>query len=188
MGRKVWKLTEQGKEIRTMQGGMNMKLREYRREDADVISSWVQDEKTLYLWSADRIGVFPLTGEQLQEHYETTAEKIRFYPMTATDDSDRAQGHFFIRVPNEGNPLQVRFGFVIVDPAVRGRGLGREMLRLGIDYAREVLGAEKIDLGVFEANERARHCYESVGFHLTGKSHFCDTPFGQWKCLEMMLP
>ena len=37
-----------------------MKLRPYKAEDSQIICSWVKDEKTLFQWSADRIGKFPL--------------------------------------------------------------------------------------------------------------------------------
>lgn len=46
----------------------------------------------------------------------------------------------------------------------RGRGYGKEMLRLAIKYAFEILKVEKITLGVFENNMSAYHCYKSVGF------------------------
>lgn len=87
-------------------------------------------------------------------------------PTTTTDDSI------------------VRFGFVIVDPALRGKGCGRELLRLAVDYVKDNLTAERINLGVFENNPNARKCYESVGFKLYG-AHEIDTPFGTWPCADL---
>ena len=48
---------------------MNMKLRPYKPEESQIICSWVKDEKTLFQWSADRIGKFPLMGNELNENY-----------------------------------------------------------------------------------------------------------------------
>ncbi len=45
---------------------MNMKLRPYKAEDSQIICGWVKDEKTLFQWSADRIGKFPLLGNELK--------------------------------------------------------------------------------------------------------------------------
>ena len=41
-----------------------------------------------------------------------------------------------LREFREDYDSSVRFGFVIVDPALRGKGCGKELLRLGMEYAR----------------------------------------------------
>jgi len=46
----------------------------------------------------------------------------------------------------------------------RGRGLGREMIQTLIDWARDHEVVERIDLGVFAENTRARRLYSSMGF------------------------
>ena len=54
--------------------------------------------------------------------------------------------------------------FVILDPALRGKGFGREMVSLAAQYGFEETGAEAVKLVVFSANEAAKHCYLSAGF------------------------
>ncbi|MBP5604956.1 MAG: GNAT family N-acetyltransferase, partial [Ruminiclostridium sp.] len=81
----------------------------------------------------------------------------------------------------------VRFGFVIVAPEYRGKGFGRQMIRLAANYVKYRLKAGKITLGVFENNERAKECYYSAGFRLTGESKDYSFPVGDWKCVEMSL-
>lgn len=44
----------------------------------------------------------------------------------------------------------------------------KQMLQLAIKKAQQEFGARKITLGVFENNPSAFHCYESVGFVVTG--------------------
>ena len=39
-------------------------------------------------------------------------------------------GHSRIRYPDDSDDYTVRFGFVIVDPAIRGLGNGKRMLQL----------------------------------------------------------
>ena len=62
----------------------------------------------------------------------------------------------------------MRFGFVIVDDELRGKGYGKQMLQLTIRRAKDELGAQRITLGVFDNNLIALHCYASVGFKVIG--------------------
>ncbi|MCR4690924.1 MAG: GNAT family N-acetyltransferase [Lachnospiraceae bacterium] len=162
-----------------------MQLREYRKEDGDYICKWVLNEEELYKWSADRICKFPFTGEDLWNEYKRQSENLRFQPMTATDEAGKPIGHLFIRFPGEKEE-EVRFGFVIVDPQIRGKGCGREMLQLAIEYVKANFQSERITLGVFANNEKAKRCYESLGFtryHIRD----CQLPIGNWECIDLEL-
>ena len=163
-----------------------MRLRAYKPEDAKVITSWVRSEEELYKWSADRFNVYPLPPEVIDKSYQDQLKTGRFIPLTAVDDEDKVVGHFIIRYPDPNNDSSVRFGFVIVDPDIRGKGCGREMLRLGISYVKENLTATRIDLGVFENNPKAKRCYESVGFKDYGSHEFASS-CGMWNCIDMEL-
>ena len=162
-----------------------MKLRKYRKEDSAVICSWIRDEESLYKWSADRIGIFPLPAEALNDNYAPALDSGCFFPMTAVDEEDRVIGHLFIRYPDETDRSTVRFDFVIVDPGIRGRGNGKEMLRLAIEYAANELKASRITLGVYANNPSARACYEAVGFRPAGKTLLHKMAIGEWECIEL---
>lgn len=163
-----------------------MELRAFRNEDAAVICKWIRTEAELYRWSADRFNKFPLTGEDIVGSYTPQRESGRFFPLTAIDESGKAVGHFIIRYPREDDDSTVRFGFVILDPEQRGKGLGKEMLRLGIQYVREKLDVGRIDLGVFAGNESAEGCYKAVGFREYSRRS-CEMPIGTWECIDMEL-
>ncbi len=164
-----------------------MKLREYRREDAAVIAGWIRDEAALYRWSADRICRFPLRGEDLNGYYEPLLPSGAVIPLTMADGEDRAAGHLFIRYPDESDRSTVRFGFVIVDPLLRGRGQGKAMLKMAAVFARDTLKATRVTLGVFTNNPDALHCYEAAGFRSTGETARCVLPVGEWECTEMAM-
>ena len=116
----------------------------------------------------------------MMEQYEGD----NMYPLTAVV-GEAVIGHILLRYPTENKTL-VRFGFVIVDDSKRGKGYGRQMLRLSIDYAQQELGAQKITLGVFCDNHSAVECYKSVGFRITGEDAY--TIDGEeWKGFEMKL-
>ena len=159
-------------------------LREFMENDASVIAGWLRSEEELYKWSADRFNKYPLSGKDINENYEPQLETGRFIPLTAVDGNGEVIGHFIIRYPRDYDDSSVRFGFVIVDPALRGKGYGKELLRLGIEYVKENLSAARIDLGVFENNESARHCYEAAGFKVYGRRE-CQMPIGIWNCVDM---
>ena len=82
--------------------------------------------------------------------------------FTAIDDDD-VVGFFTMRRPTESFD-ELRFGFVIVDSNKRGKGYGKQMLKQGLIYAKEIFGAKKVSLGVFKNNEPAYYCYKAAGF------------------------
>ena len=161
-----------------------MILRDYKEEDGSVIAGWIRSEEELYKWSADRFNKYPLSGDDMNENYAPQIDTGRFYPLTAVDDNEDVMGHFIIRYPGADDDSSVRFGFVIVDPSLRGKGCGKEMLRLGIAYVREHLSASRIDLGVFDNNPGAKRCYEAVGFREYERSE-CSLPAGNWVRIGM---
>ena len=162
-----------------------MKLRKYAPEDAAVIARWLRSEEEVYLWSADRIGAFPVPEDALNKIYATVPKDTEFVPVTAVDGEGRPVGHLFLRIKQKEPERIVRIGFVILSPAVRGQGNGERMLIQALLYARNVLQAEKASLGVFLNNPSALHCYENVGFVPVGEHEICAYPVGTWECLEM---
>ena len=157
-----------------------IRLRPYKASDAETILSWCQDEKTFYRWTAGVLGDYPIT----QKEFSSVENLI---PFTAFDDSE-ILGFFTLRNPKETLD-ELRFGFVILNPALRGKGYGKEMLRLGLNFVFDLYGADKASIGVFENNVSAYHCYRAVGFrdvpaeipetyHVLGED---------WKCRELAL-
>lgn len=65
-------------------------------------------------------------------------------------------------------------------------GYGRKLLKLAINYARNILHAKRITLGVFCDNLPAFECYKSVGFTNIGNdSYMIDGE--EWQGYEMEL-
>ncbi len=57
----------------------------------------------------------------------------------------------------------------IYDKSVWGRGIGKEATKLILKYAFEYLNIHKVNLEVYEYNERAIRLYESLGFVQEGR-------------------
>ena len=157
-----------------------MQLRAFNPDDAETILSWCKDKHAFRLWSADRYKDYPAKSDEMIEQYE----KENMYPLTAVAD-DEIVGHILLRFPSEDKSV-IRFGFVIVDDSKRGKGYGKQMLRLAIDYAQQELGVQKITLGVFCENLSAVECYKSVGFRITGADAY-QIDGEEWKGFEMEL-
>lgn len=162
-----------------------LRFRPYKDCDAETIVSWIGDETAFRKWSADRFDHYPITADDLKAHYHAMDESDSFFPMTAFDESGPV-GHMIMRFTDPPKRV-LRFGFIIVDSQKRNRGYGREMLRLAIRYAFEMLSVEKITLGVFKNNEQACVCYLKSGFRLLpdGQETFFSIMGENWKCLEL---
>jgi RimJ/RimL family protein N-acetyltransferase len=162
-----------------------LRLRPYKNCDADIIASWIKNEYAFRQWSADRYERYPVTGADINAHYAGFADADWFYPMTAFDETG-VVGHLIMRFTDEEKKI-LRFGFVIVDVNKRGKGYGREMLSLALQYAVLFLRAGKVTLGVFENNPAAYYCYKAAGFQdvPTEQAEYYHVLGEDWKCLEM---
>lgn len=165
-----------------------MRLRPYKPCDAQTIIKWMKDEYAFRQWSADRYDKYPITPNDMNLYYDNDRNNDRIWGMTAFDDTGII-GHFIMRFPNSSNFDEIRLGFVIVDDKIRGKGYGKEMLTLAIQYAFDFVKVKKISLGVFENNEAAIKCYETCGFKKVKlenvESYYC---MGEmWNCIEMEL-
>ncbi len=58
---------------------------------------------------------------------------------------------------------------VFVEPAYRGRGLGRAVMTAALDLARAWPGVDYVDLGASSAAPAAQRLYESLGFVAWGR-------------------
>ncbi|MCH5325340.1 MAG: GNAT family N-acetyltransferase [Eubacterium sp.] len=157
-----------------------IRIRPYKATDADTILSWCQDEKAFYRWTAGILGDYPITQKEF-----SFVESL--FPFTAFDETGII-GFFTLRNPNK-SPDELRFGFVIIDSDKRGKGYGKEMLRLGLKFVFEIYGAARASLGVFENNLPAYYCYKAVGFEdviLDTAETYCVLG-EEWKCKELVL-
>ena len=144
-----------------------MKLRPFAIDDAPVILSWIKNLSAFRKWSADRYSAYPPKPEDMVAQYESDA----IFPFTAIDDEGKVVGHIMLRYPDYSKTV-IRFGFIIVDDNLRGKGFGKQMLQLAIQKAQQEFGAKKITLGVFDNNPSAFHCYESVSFKVIGTDSY----------------
>lgn len=138
-----------------------IRLRPFKRQDAEKILPWLSDERTMAMWSGGHFH-FPLTKEQLLNRMEETERLDDAWIMAGLDEQGEVAGHLYMWADYEKNSLH--FGFIVVDDTRRGQGLGQQLLKSAVKYAFDILGVERVTLGVFDSNPRAHGCYKKVGF------------------------
>jgi len=84
----------------------------------------------------------------------------------AVEHAGRCIGWAGLRI-DAGNH-RASFTAGIFDAALRGRGLGREITALVVEYALDELGLHRVELEVLASNTAAIRCYEAVGFRHEG--------------------
>jgi RimJ/RimL family protein N-acetyltransferase len=135
--------------------------------DIDRLIGWIPSLETLLWWTSASFG-YPLTREHLQGHLRDSAERGDRLIYKAVDpERGEAFGHIELGALDPRN-RSLRIGRVLIDPAVRGRGLGAEMMRAALTRAFDEHRVHRAELVVFDVNTRAIRCYEQVGFRREG--------------------
>lgn len=164
---------------------MSLTLRPYLPTDANVITTWLKSEYLMRQWCADRYERYPVTPDDMNSYHQQYIEGHNSIAFTMVD-GEEIVGYITLRTPADDSSEQ-RLGFVIVDDSKRGKGLGKALVCMAVDYAFSKLGTTKVSLGVFDNNPAAIRCYESAGFHRVvipeTESYEC---LGEtWNCIEM---
>jgi RimJ/RimL family protein N-acetyltransferase len=140
-----------------------LELQRFKPRHAVTVASWVGDEAELFRLA-------PTTEPPL------TAEKVIGWT------SPVGRPYILVRVgqhvpygyaelnPWRGSELHLWIGHVIVDPALRGKGIGGELTRLLVEKA-FATGARRISLIVFPDNQPAIRSYVRAGFELCGDEY-----------------
>jgi ribosomal protein S18 acetylase RimI-like enzyme len=90
-------------------------------------------------------------------------------PMTAPTGLELVAAAGIRRLQGSKSAHRAQLWGVFVEPAQRGRGLGRRVVVAAIARARGWPGVDYVDLGVSEQAPEARHLYESLGFRPWGR-------------------
>jgi RimJ/RimL family protein N-acetyltransferase len=146
--------------------GEKIRLTAITPRDLPTIERWYQNTEFLRLWDADP--AFPKTERQLAEFVEnqqksSTAFLFAIRPLIGEDLigmmdlSDISWSH---------GVAWVAIG--IGDEAQSGQGYGYEAMRLLLQFAFDELNLHRVQLTVFDYNQRAIRLYEKLGFTREG--------------------
>lgn len=161
-----------------------LRLRPYKRSDAASIITWVANQDAHSAWCADLLA-WPLDQAAFDAYQEETDKKEDCWLLTALDRAGSPVG-FLTMKRADYDQNSVHLATIIIASDRRGQGLGEEMLRLTLRYAREILGVSRVTLRVFDHNASARACYEKAGFRNVDYALHCFHHGGQlWSCWTM---
>jgi Acetyltransferases, including N-acetylases of ribosomal proteins len=148
--------------------GRKVMLREYRYEDLVPIRNWVNDPSIVE--SLSDIFLMPQTVEAtesfLQAMMERKPDRAGF--VIAHADTQLYIGQINLDSIDWKNRVG-RIGIVIGNADDHGKGYGTEAMRLLIDYSFLDLGLNRLELEVYDFNERGIRCYRSCGFREEGR-------------------
>ncbi|MCP2344513.1 GNAT family N-acetyltransferase [Nonomuraea roseoviolacea] len=152
--------------------------------DAPVVASWIDGPEALVTWSGNTLFTWPFDGRQLLGLSAADPDRRL---MVATGPDGTPVGHFGLRAQPGGR--SVRLGMVLVAPSARGRGRGAAMVAAAVGAAFADPRVERVELGVYAHNERARRIYERLGFR-EGEEHPRSVEVGGawWTSTTMILP
>jgi [ribosomal protein S5]-alanine N-acetyltransferase len=93
-------------------------------------------------------------------------------------------GSAALDVNSEQHSAEYSVGLFVA--ALRGQGLGREITRLVLAWAFDVLGVHRVELQVLASNSRAINCYLACGFRQEGVRREAELYPDGWKDFIMM--
>ena len=112
--------------------------------------------------------VFPKNEQDEYEWYESVRKNPNIYVFAVRrQDNDTLVGSASLFDIN-WRVRKCTFGIALGDPTVWGKGLGTDATRVIVGYAFQELNLNRVQLDVYEFNERARKAYEKVGFSSEG--------------------
>ena len=94
-------------------------------------------------------------------------------PMLLYQYNGCCAGYFSLSI----NDDSVELNNLAVLPEYRHLGIGKELVDYAITYSKNILGANKIKIGIVEENTILKEWYEKIGFVHTGTQKFEHLPF-----------
>ncbi len=137
-----------------------IKLKQFNRTDFDQLISWIDSEELLIQF-AGPIFTFPLTTNQLEIYI---SDKNRFPFKVIKSETGVVIGHAEIYKSEDRIAKLCRI--LIGDENRRGQGLGEKIVTQLVEFSFNKLGAEEVELNVYDWNISAINCYQKVGFEI----------------------
>ena len=141
-----------------------LRLRSFEPGDAAIVAAWVYSQEELH-WLAPSTS-WPLTAAKV-----LTWPKPRGRALLLVHEGDPDPLGYCELNPMGGNDAQIWLGHVIIRPDARRRGIGKDFVRLQVEYAFHDLGARTVSLIVFPDNAPAVACYRRTGFIPVGEEY-----------------
>lgn len=148
---------------------MNITLEPFTSADIDTLISWIPSAQFLLQWAGSTY-TYPLDASQISRYLDSAQGEPPPNLMFKAVEQGTGQyvGHCeLIRI--DWRNKAARMSRILVGPqALRGQGLGGQIVQALLHVAFKELYLHRVDLGVFDFNHPAIACYERVGFQMEG--------------------
>ena len=137
-----------------------IKLESFKKSDFKQLINWINSEEFLIQWSGNAF-TFPLDEQQLEKYIES-ANTLAF--KVVDEETSDVIGHISLGQIDNINK-SARIGKVLVgNTKMRGRSIGKHMMKAVLHIAFDELKLHRVTLGVYDFNISAISCYEKIGF------------------------
>ncbi|PGH81846.1 N-acetyltransferase [Bacillus thuringiensis] len=137
-----------------------IKLKTFKKSDFKQLINWINSEEFLIQWSGNAF-TFPLDEQQLEKYIES-ANTLAF--KVVDEETSDVIGHILLGQIDNINK-SARIGKVLVgNTKMRGRSIGKHMMKAVLHIAFDELKLHRVTLGVYDFNTSAISCYEKIGF------------------------
>ena len=133
-----------------------IKLESFQKSDFKQLINWINSEEFLIQWSGNAF-TFPLDEQQLEKYIES-ANTLAF--KVVDEETSDVIGHISLGQIDNINK-SARIGKVLVgNTKMRGRSIGKHMMKAVLHIAFDELKLHRVTLGVYDFNTSAISCYE----------------------------
>lgn len=153
----------------------------------------LEDEPPLYQWFND-----PEVTEHLTVRYPLSHKSEREF-LDQQSQPGFGNANFAIETLAEGKMIggigledgspenrSATLGIAIGDKAYWNGGYGTDAMRVLCRFGFEHMNLHRIQLEVYEGNDRAKHVYEKIGFVLEGTRRQAHFRYGRYKDVHIM--
>jgi len=141
--------------------GEKLYLRPVEKEDMGRFLEWVNDGEIRYLQSLDEL---PFNMAREEQWFDEMNRKENSIFLAICTGDNGLIGSIFLRIHQKNGLL----GIMIGEKSCWNRGYGSEAIELLLRHGFDSLNLHRVELKVFEFNERAIGCYEKIGFKREG--------------------
>lgn len=137
--------------------------------DAEKFVNWMNDfNVTDYIMRSDKVLSLEAEIQWLSEE----AKKSGYLMSIVCADTDEVIGNIGLHDINYIHRYAV-LGIMIGEDKNRSKGYGAEAIGLLLDFAFNYLNLNSVSLTLLSCNDRAKRCYEKVGFKECGRKRKC---------------
>lgn len=135
-----------------------MTLRAAEKSDLSTVLSWIANESEFLIWAGPKLR-YPANAESAWSDMGASGNNT--YTLVNAVNMIIGFGQILTRADNV-----LHLARLIIDPEVRGQGVGRDLCIALMNMGASKHHAEYFTLNVYESNKAAVSLYKSLGFEV----------------------